>query len=312
MCLETVATYRLQLRPEFGLDAAAGVVPYLARLGISHVYLSPFLQAVRGSAHGYDVADPTRVNEELGGEDARRRLRDTLDAAGMGQLLDIVPNHMAVAGDQNPWWWDVLENGPSSRYASYFDVDWEASEERWPNKVLLPVLGDHYGRVLEAQELQVCYGDGVFRLTYCEHVFPLDPSTLSGLLCQASAASESELLGFIADSCARLPRPHVTLGWAVERRHRDKDVICRLLVQLGEEEPGADAAIRDQVDRLNGNPDALDELIDRQNYRLAWSRVCPIDRRSDESTRMGAFLPPCKPRLNQRAVPVASAALPAV
>jgi len=274
---EPVATYRLQLRPEFGLDAAAGVVPYLARLGISHVYLSPCLQAVRGSTHGYDVADPTRVNEELGGEDARRRLRDTLDAAGMGQLLDIVPNHMAVAGDQNPWWWDVLENGPSSRYASYFDVDWEASEERWPNKVLLPVLGDHYGRVLEAQELQVRYEDGVFRLTYREHVFPLDPSTLSGLLCQAYAASESELLGFIADSCARLPRPYVTVGWAVERRHRDKDVIRRLLVQLGEEEPGADAAIRDQVDRLNGDPDALDDLIDTQNYRLAWWRTAGRD-----------------------------------
>lgn len=274
---EPVATYRLQLRPEFGLDDAAGIVPYLSRLGISHVYVSPYLQAVRGSTHGYDVVDPSRVNEELGGEEARRRLCRSLEDAGMGQMLDIVPNHMAVAGDQNPWWWDVLENGPSSRYALYFDVDWESSEERWPNKVLLPVLGDHYGRVLEAFELQVRYGDGVFTLHYHEHVFPLDPSTLSDLLCKAYAASESELLGFIAESCSRLPRPHVTLGWAVERRHRDKDVIRRLLVQLGRDEPGADAAIRAQVDRVNEDPDALDELIERQNYRLAWWRTAGRD-----------------------------------
>ncbi|MDZ7781414.1 MAG: hypothetical protein U5K56_00175 [Halioglobus sp.] len=195
----------------------------------------------------------------------------------MGQMLDIVPNHMAVAGGQNPWWWDVLENGPSSRYALYFDVDWEASEERWPNKVLLPVLGDHYGRILEALELQVRYRDGDFTLDYHEQVFPLDPSTLSDLLCRAYAACESELLGFIAESCSRLPRPHVTLGWAVERRHRDKDVIRRLLVQLGEEEPEADAAIRNQVDRINGDPDALDTLIEKQNYRLAWWRTADSD-----------------------------------
>jgi (1->4)-alpha-D-glucan 1-alpha-D-glucosylmutase len=274
---EPVATYRLQLRPEFGLDAAAGVVAYLSRLGISHVYLSPCLQAVRGSTHGYDVVDPTRVNGELGGEAARKRLCTALEAAGMGQMLDIVPNHMAVAGDQNPWWWDVLENGPSSRYALYFDVDWEASEERWPNKVLLPVLGDHYGRILEALELQVRYREGVFTLHYHEHSFPLDPSTLSDLLCKAYATSDSELLGFIAESCSRLPRPHVALGWAVERRHRDKDVIRRLLAQLGGEEPEADAAIRDQVKRINTDPDALDELIEKQNYRLAWWRTAGRD-----------------------------------
>lgn len=274
---EPVATYRLQLRPEFGLDAAADIVAYLSRLGISHIYLSPCLQAVRGSTHGYDVTDPTRVNEELGGEAARGRLCSALDAAGMGQMLDIVPNHMAVAGDQNPWWWDVLESGPSSRYALYFDVDWEASEERWPNKVLLPVLGDHYGRILEALELQVRYCDGVFTLHYHEHEFPLDPSTLPDLLYEAYAASGSELLGFIAESYSRLPRPHVSLGRAVERRHRDKDVIRRLLVRLVGEEPETDAALRNQVDRMNLDPDALDELIEKQNYRLAWWRTASLD-----------------------------------
>lgn len=275
---EPVGTYRLQLCPEFDLDAAAGVVAYLSRLGISHVYLSPYLQAVRGSTHGYDVVDHSRVNEELGGEDARRRLCIALEAAGMGQMLDIVPNHMAVVAEQNPWWWDVLENGPSSRYALYFDVDWEASQDRWPNKVLLPVLDDHYGRILEALKLQVRYHDGVFTLHYEDHVFPLDPSTLSDLLGKAYAAGDSELLGFIAESCSRLPRPHVILGSAeVERRHRDKDVIYRLLAQLGAEEPEVDAAIQEQVARINRNPDALDQLIEKQNYRVAWSHTAGID-----------------------------------
>ncbi|HDP88496.1 MAG TPA: malto-oligosyltrehalose synthase [Thioalkalivibrio sp.] len=274
---EPVATYRLQLRPGFGLGEAAGLVAYLARLGVSHLYVSPYLQAVRGSTHGYDVVDPSRVNEELGGEDARGRLCQALEAAGMGQMLDLVPNHMAVAGDQNPWWWDVLENGPSSRYALYFDVDWEASEERWPNKVLLPVLGDHYGRVLEAGELELRHTEGLFTLGYHEHVFPLDPSSLDELLGAAHADSGSELLGFIADSCARLPRPHVTFGWAVERRHRDKAVLRRLLAALCRDEPEAEAAIRVQVRHHNEDPDALDALIEKQNYRLAWWRTAARD-----------------------------------
>jgi (1->4)-alpha-D-glucan 1-alpha-D-glucosylmutase len=277
MKTDPVATYRLQLHPGFGLDQAAAVVPYLARLGISHVYLSPCLQAVRGSTHGYDVVDPSRVNEELGGEAARMRLCQALEREGMGQMLDIVPNHMAVAGDQNPWWWDVLENGPSSRYALYFDVDWASSEERWPNKVLLPVLGDHYGRILEALELSLRYADGMFTLHYHEHSFPLDPSSLSDLLCKAYAVSGSELLGFIAESCARLPRPHVARQGAGERRHRDKDVIRRLLAQTCREEPEAAAAIEGELVRLNGDPDALHELIERQNYRLAWWRTAGRD-----------------------------------
>ncbi|HRQ06390.1 MAG TPA: alpha-amylase family glycosyl hydrolase, partial [Nitrosomonas halophila] len=117
MQLEPIATYRLQLCPEFGLDDAADVVPYLARLGVSHVYTSPYLQAASGSSHGYDVVDPTRVNKALGGERARKRLCAAMQRANLGQMLDIVPNHMAIIGDQNPWWWDVLENGPSSRFA---------------------------------------------------------------------------------------------------------------------------------------------------------------------------------------------------
>ncbi|AHE98727.1 malto-oligosyltrehalose synthase [Thioalkalivibrio paradoxus] len=277
MSAEWIATYRLQLHPGFTLDDAAGIVPYLARLGVSHVYLSPFLQAVRGSLHGYDVVDPSRVNDELGGEDARRRLTAALQEAGMGQVLDVVPNHMAVAGDQNPWWWDVLENGPSSRFATFFDVDWEASEERWPNKVLLPVLGDHYGRVLEAGELQLRDDGGLFTLHYHEHRFPLDPSSLRDLLYRAYGHSGIEMLGFLAESCARLPRPQVTARGPAERRRRDQRVIHLLLAAACRKDAEALAAIQVEVDRLNADPDALDALLEQQNYRLAWWQTARQD-----------------------------------
>ena len=277
MPAEPLATYRLQLHEGFSLDDATGVVPYLAQLGVSHLYLSPFLQAVPGSTHGYDVVDPCRVNRELGGEQARQRLCATLDAAGMGQVLDIVPNHMAIAGDQNPWWWDVLENGPSSPYASFFDVDWESSEERWPNKILLPVLGDHYGRVLEAGELQLRFGGGLFTLHYHEHCFPIDPSSLDTLLQRIYERCRRELLGFLAESCARLPRPQVTARALVERRQRDQEVIRHLLDEFCGEHAEAVAAVQAELDWVNNQPDALDALIERQNYRVAWWKTAAQD-----------------------------------
>src|SRR5690606_13436095 len=153
------ATYRVQLNAEFDLDDAAALVSYLAKLGISHLYCSPYMQAAPGSEHGYDVADPTRVNDELGGDAAHARLCAALAAHGLGQLLDIVPNHTAIVRE-NPWWWDVLVHGPASRYARYFDVDWAAEDERGQNVVLLPVLGDHYGRVLEAGSIRLEHTDG--------------------------------------------------------------------------------------------------------------------------------------------------------
>lgn len=277
MPTEPIATYRLQLDRGFTLDDTVGLVPYLAALGISHVYLSPFLQAVPGSTHGYDVVDPCRVNRELGGEGARQRLCAALARAGMGQVLDIVPNHMAIAGAENPWWWDVLENGPSSRYAPWFDVDWESSEERWPNKVLLPVLGDHYGRVLEAGELQIRFRDGRFRLHYHEYCFPIDPSSLDTLLQRIYRRSRVELLGFLAESCARLPRPLLSARDPAERRQRDQEVIRGLLDETCRKDTGALAAVEVELDWLNTNPDALDLLIGRQNYRLAWWKTAAQD-----------------------------------
>jgi (1->4)-alpha-D-glucan 1-alpha-D-glucosylmutase len=277
MPLERTATYRVQFRPGFGFHEAAAVLPYLAELGVSHLYASPYLQAAAGSAHGYDVVDPTRVNEELGGADGHAALCEALKRAGMGQVLDVVPNHMAIVGRQNPWWWDVLENGPSSRYANYFDVDWENTDERWQNRVLLPVLGDHYGRVLEDGALELRHAAGVFTLHYYEHAFPIDPSTLDLLLSNAAEAADSEFLGFLAGSCARLPRPSIAGGWAVERRHRDKAVLQTLLTRVCEEEPEAAAAIDAETARFNADPDVLDTLIDSQNYRLALWRTAGRD-----------------------------------
>jgi (1->4)-alpha-D-glucan 1-alpha-D-glucosylmutase len=156
------ATYRVQLHAGFGFAEAAAIVDYLAALGISHLYCSPYLQAAPGSTHGYDVVNPHQVNKELGGPEAHAQLCATLKEKGLGQVLDIVPNHMAIAGRENPWWWDVLENGPSSRYAGYFDLEWDPPEAKLRNTVLLPVLGDHYGRVLEAGELRLDREEGSF------------------------------------------------------------------------------------------------------------------------------------------------------
>ncbi len=135
------ATYRLQLHADFGFDDAAAIADYLHELGISHVYSSPYLQAAPGSKHGYDVVDHHKLNEELGGVEAHDRFSKRLGECDLGQVLDIVPNHMAIAGRRNRYWWDVLENGPSSRYSSYFDIDWQSHEEKLRNKLLVPILG---------------------------------------------------------------------------------------------------------------------------------------------------------------------------
>ncbi|HEX6597253.1 MAG TPA: alpha-amylase family glycosyl hydrolase, partial [Acidimicrobiales bacterium] len=131
-----LATYRVQLHAGFGFDDVAAVAPYLAELGVSHVYCSPYLQAAPGSTHGYDVVDHSRLNEELGGEAAFERMCSALSAAGLRHIVDIVPNHMSLAaGRRNAWWWDVLENGPSSRFASFFDIDWSPPDDRLRQRV---------------------------------------------------------------------------------------------------------------------------------------------------------------------------------
>ncbi|HEX9899066.1 MAG TPA: alpha-amylase family glycosyl hydrolase, partial [Candidatus Methylomirabilis sp.] len=161
-----VATYRLQFNRAFTFRDAVAVVPYLDALGLSDLYASSCLAARPGSMHGYDIADHNRLNPEIGTEEDYAGLADALRARGMGQVLDLVPNHMGIAAGCNRWWNDVLENGPSSPYAEFFDIDWDPVKPQLANKVLLPILGDQYGRVLENQELTLEYAEGGFALRY--------------------------------------------------------------------------------------------------------------------------------------------------
>jgi len=270
---ELHATYRVQLNKDFGFADAAALVDYLADLGISHLYLSPILQATAGSTHGYDVVDFGRVNRELGGLDGHAALTAALAARGLGQIVDIVPNHMAVSTRENAWWWDVLENGPASRYAAYFDIDWDPPETKLRHIVLLPILGDHYGRVLEAGQLTLGREGGSFVVRYYEHVVPISPRTIDDLLAAAGEASRSDELASLAVAFGRLPPAYATDRASVVERHRDKEVLRERLARLCDEQPELAAAIDAAVAHTNADVDALDGLLERQNYRLAFWRT---------------------------------------
>lgn len=178
MSPEARATYRVQLHKDFDLDDAAAIVPYLAELGVSHLYCSPYLQARPGSMHGYDVVDHGKVNTELGGGAAHDRLCAALSEHGMGHIVDVVPNHMTVIDRGNEWWWDVLKHGQDSPYASYFDIDWDPPESKLLRTILIPILGDHYGRVLDAGDIHLEAEDDEPVVRYFEHALPLTPGSL--------------------------------------------------------------------------------------------------------------------------------------
>lgn len=281
-------TYRLQLNTELGFADAAEWVPYLARLGVSHLYLSPILQAAPGSTHGYDVTDHAHLSADLGGPGDYQNLCAVLAEHGMSQVLDVVPNHMATGAD-NAWWWDVLENGAASRWAHVFDIDWEADERHRPggirggpavHRLLVPALGDHYGRVLERGELRLQRHGGRFEIHYHEHRFPVAPRSVDQLLAEAVGRLEqdaaqpvlADLLGFLADALGSLPGSWRTDAAGMARRHRDKEVLAGLLEITLDNHRALAAAVDAVVARLNADHDGLDALIDRQNYRLAFWR----------------------------------------
>jgi (1->4)-alpha-D-glucan 1-alpha-D-glucosylmutase len=265
------ATYRLQLQPGFGFDEAAALADYLAALGISHVYSSPYLQAAPGSSHGYDVVDPRRVNAELGGPVAHQRFGAALGARGLEQVLDIVPNHMAIGGADNPFWWDVLENGPSSRYARFFDVEWDSTDVESRDSVLLPVLGDHYGRVLEAGELSLARDGAAFVIRYADRTFPVAPRSLSRLLIDAGRTSGSDELAVIGEEVGALPQS------LSANADRTRDVLKLQLGRLLNDRPELAAAVDAEIERVNTDVDRLDELIEAQSYRLAFWRAARED-----------------------------------
>src|SRR5690606_8985176 len=171
------ATYRVQLRRDFNFQDLGAILPYLNQLGVSHCYCSPYLKSRPGSAHGYDIVDHQQLNPEIGTRADLDALVENMESLGMGHILDTVPNHMGVMGNDNSWWLDILENGPASRYGHFFDVDWNPLESRMQDKILLPVLGDHYGNVLDQQQFQLNFDSeaGSFSVNYYEHLFPIDP-----------------------------------------------------------------------------------------------------------------------------------------
>ena len=266
------STYRLQLHAGFTFDDASAIADYLSDLGVSHVYCSPYLQAAPGSMHGYDVVDPQAVNKGLGGAEAHERFCKRLGEQNLGQVLDIVPNHMSLVKD-NRFWWDVLENGQSSRFASYFDIDWKPSEVRLQDKVLVPILGDQYGRVLSSGDIKVIRHVSRFRVQYADHLLPISPQSIPGILTRAAKYASFDALSFMADSYARLPSPDYEDRPVILGRHRDKVVLNSLLERLCIEEPAAAAALDHAISDINGDVDVLDELLNQQHYRLAYWRT---------------------------------------
>jgi (1->4)-alpha-D-glucan 1-alpha-D-glucosylmutase len=269
------ATYRLQFHKEFGFDDAVRVLPYLKRLGISHVYCSPIMRARSGSTHGYDVVAHDEINPELGGREGFERFTATLRAHGLGQLLDLVPNHMGVLGADNAWWMDVLEHGAASLYAGHFDIDWHPVNPDLEGKVLLPLLGDHYGAVLDSGQLRLVFEPerGGFALRYHEHRFPLDPRSYAAVLDHAAAPWPHEhVLAGLAAAFARLPPRGAAEPQAAAERLHDQALLKARLAALHSRYADARAALEAAVEAFNA-ADALDALHEAQAYRLSYWRV---------------------------------------
>ena len=281
------ATYRLQFNDGFTFRSAEALVPYLYDLGISDMYTSPLFLSGSGG-HGYDVCDYGQINPALGGEEGLAALSEALRAHGMGLLLDTVPNHMGIGEQSNPWWMDVLENGPSSSYASYFDITWDPLKPQLANKVLLPILEDQYGNVLESGKLQLSYENGAFFLNYYQAKLPLAPRSYGAILghrlpalVEALGIDDEHVLELqsILTALRYLPPPTEKAPEKIAERNREKEVIKRRVAALYEASPEVRAAIDDSVRIFNGIPgdpatfDLLDALLADQSYRPAYWRV---------------------------------------
>jgi (1->4)-alpha-D-glucan 1-alpha-D-glucosylmutase len=282
------ATYRLQFNSSFTFDQATAMVEYFSQLGISDLYASPFLMARPGSVHGYDVTDPTRFNPEIGDDDSFHTLSKKLHERNMGMIADVVPNHMCITHPSNTLWWDVLENGPSSPHARFFDIDWHPPKEELVNKVLLPVLGDQFGRALENQELKVVYKEGQFQVAYYDTPLPLAPLSWTMILDPAIARLRDKLdsadehlaeLESIGTALRHLPGTTETDDAKIRERQREKEIVKRRLSALVEASPDVLEAIEGALAEINGqkgNPrsfDRLERLLESEAYRLAYWRV---------------------------------------
>jgi (1->4)-alpha-D-glucan 1-alpha-D-glucosylmutase len=253
------ATYRLQLHAGFGFGDAAAVAPYLAQLGVSHIYLSPIFKARPGSVHGYDVTDHNELNPELGTEEDFASMIGAFRDHGLGRILDVVPNHMGVWGADNPLWLDVLEWGPYSQYAGWFDIDWPAQD----GKLLAPLLGAQYGEELRSGKLKLRFeADGGFAVwAYDAHKLPIHPLTFPQILGHKNPA-----LDRMGDLFVDLPQ------WRPQVAERAR-VLKNELVSLANEDRDARAAIDARVEAFNSDWRELDQLIREQLWRVAFHRV---------------------------------------
>ena len=282
------ATYRLQFNAGFTFADAMRVVGYLNDLGISDLYASSYVAAKQGSVHGYDVVNQTVLNREVGTEESHLALVEELQRFGMGHILDFVPNHMCIESSENVWWMDVLENGMSSPYAHFFDIDWEPVKKQLTGKVLLPFLGDQYGIVLEKGDLHLIFREGAFYIEFYQVQIPVEPKSylqilrhrledLQGLF----PAEAPPLLEFLSIETALQHLPSATEQDPELRgeRHREKEIIKKRLWELCRETPQIAAFIDQNVVIFNGRQgepasfDRLDGLLRDQVYRLSYWRV---------------------------------------
>ena len=285
-----LATYRLQFRREFRFEDARQLVPYLRCLGISHCYASPILRARPGSQHGYDITDHNSLNPEIGTPEEFASFVAELKAHGMGLVLDIVPNHMGVGYGTNPWWQDVLENGRTSLYAEFFDIDWEPFKAELRDKVLLPLLGGSYGDELEQGHIRLRYEDGRFFVTYYDYYdkrLPLDPQTIPLIFeplgdLQGRFDGGRPQLWELEDVLRELRNspPHSTSDPELIRQRRELvPELTRRLAALVQRSPSVRQIVEKAVQVLNGKPgdsrsfDPLHRLLEAQAYRLALWRV---------------------------------------
>ncbi len=281
-------TYRLQLHRDFTFRDAQRLVPYLRDLGAGDCYCSPYLMARPGSRHGYDIIDHTRLNPEVGTDEDHASFVAALHANGLGQILDFVPNHMGIDPRTNRWWRDVLENGPSSMHGRFFDIDWTPVKAELRGKVLLPILGDQYGVVLENGDLRLGFAEGALHLDYLDHNLPINPRHATAVYeCNLQALrvdvgeEDPDLREFLSVLTALKNLPE-QLDIDVERiaeRHREKEVARERLARLVERSPRIRRHIEEAVRVYNGEagrPDSFDPLhglLEKQAYRLAYWRT---------------------------------------
>src|SRR4051812_22404900 len=289
-----LSTYRLQFNRSFTFSQAADLVPYLADLGVTHCYASPYLRSRPGSMHGYDIIDHHHLDPEIGTPEDYERFVSALHQHGMGQILDVVPNHMGILSADNAWWLEVLENGEASTYADFFDIDWYPLKDELQGKVLVPVLGVQYGTVLDRGELKLSFDadKGEFSIFYFQHRFPVNPREYSRILVPVASQLQAQLgdsnedlleLQSLISAFGHLPGRSNSEPEKRAERNRDKEINKKRLAALCARSRQVASAIEATSSKMNGIPgepesfDALHDLIKNQAFRLAYWRVAADD-----------------------------------